>query len=168
MEEQTTETQSNPRSGVNPVIPIGIVAAVVIIGAFVLATNGKKSQESINTQPTQATNEVSPTVQPTKTTGASNAAQISNESPIQVAGGNFFFKPNEIRVKKGQKVAITFTSNEGSHNFVIDEFNVTTPIIDSGKTADITFTPDKTGTFAFYCSVGNHRAMGMEGKLIVE
>jgi plastocyanin len=27
---------------------------------------------------------------------------------------------------------------------------------------------DKKGTFEYYCSVGQHRALGMKGKLVVE
>ena len=36
-----------------------------------------------------------------------------------------------------------------------------------GEEQTITFVADKTGGFEFYCSVGNHRAMGMVGTLIV-
>ena len=32
----------------------------------------------------------------------------------------------------------------------------------------VEFTVDKTGTFEYYCSVGQHRANGMVGNLIVE
>lgn len=32
----------------------------------------------------------------------------------------------------------------------------------------VTFVADETGTFEYYCSVGNHRGQGMIGKLIVE
>jgi len=37
-----------------------------------------------------------------------------------------------------------------------------------GTPTSVTFVADKTGTFEYYCSVGNHRAQGMVGKLIVE
>jgi uncharacterized cupredoxin-like copper-binding protein len=32
----------------------------------------------------------------------------------------------------------------------------------------VQFVADKTGTFEFYCSVGNHRQMGMVGTLVVQ
>lgn len=32
----------------------------------------------------------------------------------------------------------------------------------------VTFVADTLGTFEYYCSVGNHRAQGMVGNLVVE
>ncbi|MEK7067499.1 MAG: plastocyanin/azurin family copper-binding protein [Patescibacteria group bacterium] len=90
------------------------------------------------------------------------------EVVVNVSGKKFSFTPAEIRVKQGQKVKINFTNAEGFHNLVIDEFNVSTPQINAGASASIEFTANKTGTFSYYCSVANHRQLGMEGKLIVE
>lgn len=90
------------------------------------------------------------------------------EAVISVSGKKFAFTPAEIRVKQGQKVKINFTNTEGFHDLVIDEFNVRTPQINAGASAAVEFTADKAGTFSYYCSVANHRELGMEGKLIVE
>lgn len=87
---------------------------------------------------------------------------------IEVEGGMFYFKPNEIKVKVGEKVSITFKNVEGVHDFVIDELNVRTNKIQAGETETVEFTPEIPGSYEFYCSVGNHRAMGMKGTLIVE
>ena len=54
------------------------------------------------------------------------------------------------------------------HDFVIDELNVKSEITKGGNSTVVEFTPDTAGTFEFYCSVGQHRANGMVGKLIVE
>lgn len=54
------------------------------------------------------------------------------------------------------------------HDFMLDEFNVHSDQVSNGKSTTVEFTPDKTGTFEFYCGVGNHRQMGQLGKLIVE
>jgi nitrite reductase (NO-forming) len=54
-----------------------------------------------------------------------------------------------------------------SHDFVIDELGVQSDKVNNGETATVQFVADKVGTFEYYCSVGNHRAMGMVGKLIV-
>lgn len=85
-----------------------------------------------------------------------------------VNGVNFAFDVKEIKVKKGQTVTINFKSDMGFHDLVIDELNVRTPQLKAPGTASVTFTPDKTGTFEYYCSVGQHRVNGMVGKLIVE
>lgn len=97
---------------------------------------------------------------------------VENESdltkPFEVEGGMFYFKPNEIKVKKGETVTVKFTNKEGMHDFVVDEFNAKTKQIKAGETETISFVADKAGTFEYYCSVGEHRAKGMVGKLIVE
>jgi len=87
---------------------------------------------------------------------------------IQITGTNFVFSPNEIRIKKGDQVRIIFTSNEGFHDWVIDVFNAATERVQSGQTTEIVFIADRAGSFEYYCSVGNYRAQGMVGTLIVE
>lgn len=87
---------------------------------------------------------------------------------VAVEGGSFYYKPNEIRVKKGDKVRVVLESKDMMHDFVIDELGVRTAILKAGETGTVEFTADKTGTFEYYCSVGQHRANGMVGKLIVE
>jgi plastocyanin len=92
----------------------------------------------------------------------------TNSKKITVIGSSFKFAPSEIRVKKGDVVTINFQNSGGMHDFVIDEFNVKSKRISGGETDTVTFTASKTGTFEYYCSVGNHREMGMHGNLIVE
>lgn len=60
------------------------------------------------------------------------------------------------------------TSRKMTHNFVVDELGVKTKTIKGGEEDVVEFTPDAAGTFEYYCSVGEHRAKGMKGTLIVE
>ena len=91
-----------------------------------------------------------------------------------LTGENFKFVMDgldnpDIRVKKGDKVRIEFTSTKGFHDWVVDEFNAATERVrDTDGSTFVEFVADKTGTFEYYCSVGEHRANGMKGKLIVE
>lgn len=85
-----------------------------------------------------------------------------------ITGDNFSFSPSTIKVKKGDKVKITFINSEGFHDFVIDEFGAATKQLRSPASEVLEFTADKAGTFEYYCSVGTHRAMGMKGMLVVE
>lgn len=102
-------------------------------------------------------------------TGASGDDSMSEAAvTVQVEGGMFYFKPNSITVKVGQPVKIVFKSADGFHDFVIDEFNAKTKQISTGETTEVTFTPNQTGSFEFYCSVGQHRQNGMFGTLIVQ
>ena len=85
-----------------------------------------------------------------------------------VTAKNFSFSLNEIKVNKGDTVKINFTNADGFHDWVIDEFNARTKQIGAGMSESIQFTADKTGTFEYYCSVGQHRQFGMKGNLIVQ
>lgn len=90
------------------------------------------------------------------------------EVVINVEGENFSFSPSEIKVKKGDTVTINFKSVGGFHDLKIDELNVATKQLQDGENDSVTFVADKAGTFEFYCSVGQHRQMGMVGTLVVE
>lgn len=102
--------------------------------------------------------------------------EISNEAskPTQqvkefiVHGASFEYDKQEIRVKKGDRVKITYISDDIGHDLVIDEFGVRTNVVAKGQTEVVEFVADKVGEFTMYCSVGQHRQLGMESKLIVE
>ncbi len=96
------------------------------------------------------------------------AAEEGTVKEFTVIAKPFLFNQKELRVKKGDTVRIVLDNQEGMHDWVIDEFNARTKQIKAGETDTVEFVADKTGTFEFYCSVGNHRAMGMVGNLIVE
>ena len=87
---------------------------------------------------------------------------------IDLTGENFRFSQDEIRVKKWQEVTINFASTGGFHDWVVDEFDAATSKVSEWETTSVTFTADTVGEFEYYCSVGNHRAEWMIGKLIVE
>lgn len=106
------------------------------------------------------------------TTHEDSMADLTNTQAevkeIVVEGTNFYFSPNTIKVKKGDKVKITFKNTGGFHDFVIDEFNVATSKSNGPNEESVEFVASQTGNFEFYCSVGSHRAMGMKGTLIIE
>jgi plastocyanin/polyisoprenoid-binding protein YceI len=99
---------------------------------------------------------------------ASVVINIGGVQEITVSGSNFTFAPSAFTVKKGQKVRLTFKNTGGNHDFVIDELGVSTKLLKDGEEQVVEFTPDKTGSFEFYCSVGKHREMGMKGMITVE
>ena len=43
-----------------------------------------------------------------------------------VSAQNYSFTPSTLTVNKGDRVRITFTNSGGTHDFVLDEFNVKT------------------------------------------
>jgi len=139
-----------------------VIAAVALVGGGIWYTSRKTTL---------------PEVMVTKTPTPESKI-IVNDTPVAISpgeirkftieGGNFKFTPNTMKIKKGDTVQITFKNSEGNHDFVIDEFEVATNKIGEGEEEEVEFVADKVGTFEFYCSVGNHRAMGMKGSLIVE
>lgn len=86
-----------------------------------------------------------------------------------VSGTNFAFDPAEIRVQQGDTVRITLVNDSAMpHDWKLDEFNAATAIIQGGQQDTIEFVADEAGEFEYYCSVGQHRELGMVGTLIVE
>ena len=74
----------------------------------------------------------------------------------------------EISVNLGDSVRIEFTSTDGTHDWVVDDFDAATDIVSVGDdTVVVEFVADEAGSFEYYCSVGNHRAQGMKGVLVV-
>lgn len=90
------------------------------------------------------------------------------DKTFEVKGLNFSYDVKEIKVKLNDKVKINFTNTEGFHDFIIDELGVKTKQIKTGEMESVEFVANKVGTFEYYCSVGQHRANGMWGKIIVE
>lgn len=100
-----------------------------------------------------------------------SSTSVAHEAPhvvIDVAGVDFEYDVKEIKVKKGDTVTINFKSDEGFHDWVVDEFSAATKRVNEGGETSVTFVADKVGTFQFYCSVMSHREMGMVGYLVVE
>lgn len=87
------------------------------------------------------------------------------------------FNMKEIRVKAGQPVSIRLTSLDnshhtdggGQHQWAVDEFGVSV-VAPAEGTNLATFTPDKPGTYTYYCDIccGGRANPTMQGQLIVE
>lgn len=94
--------------------------------------------------------------------------QIVPERTVVITAKNFSYDLKEIRVKKGEKVALEVKNTEGFHDLVIDELGVKTKRLNEGESEILVVPSDTIGKFEYYCSVGQHRMMGMKGILIVE
>lgn len=93
---------------------------------------------------------------------------VESDVIVDVTWKNFEFSQDTIEVNKGDRVTINFESTSGFHDWWIDEFDAWTKQVNPGEKTSVTFIADKVGNFEFYCSVGNHRAAGMTGWLIVK
>lgn len=153
----------------------GLVALVVVISVGVVLARGRQSDTQTNTaSPVPAASAVVASTAPSETmetTEASPEAMEESDSEVRtinLEAGSFYYKPDVIKVKKGETVKIVMTSADMMHDFNIEELDVKMPITQSGKTGTVEFTANEVGSFEFYCSVGNHKAQGQTGTLIVE
>lgn len=164
----------------------GVLVGIVLVAGFVFLMKGQTNSESASNN--QQISDIQPTSsdQPSAVAGASTSdTSVTGDNPsptdqpsssdstatvksFTIEGANFKFNPNQITVNKGDTVRITFKNTEGTHNFIIDDFNVKSKLLKTGEEDTVSFVADKTGSFDYYCSVGNHRAMGMQGTLVVQ
>ena len=176
MNEEMSETTSQEEQGnkMNPIF-IGIVILVIaLVGFYALRQMGtdKAATTEDAAMMESTTTETDAMEQTTPAADEAMADQVEIDEDgvrvVEVEGGSFYYSPNEIRVKKNQPVRIVLNSVDMMHDFVIDELDVRSEVIKGGTSTTVEFTPDQAGEFEFYCSVGQHRANGMVGTLIVE
>lgn len=148
----------------NTKLIIGIVIVVIVAGGgfLLLSSNSKTPAPQTATEPTAI-----PTIESQASPSAMDDKMAIQE--ITISGEEFKFSPPTLTVKKGQKVKLVF-KNAGKfpHDFAIADLNIKTKIIQGGQEDTIEFTADKTGTFTYVCTVGDHEEKGMTGKIVVE
>jgi len=71
---------------------------------------------------------------------------------IEVTAKRFSFTPSEITVKRGQPVVLVLKSEDVAHGIRFRELDVNLKV-KAGGTAQVEFTPEKTGDFVGHCSV---------------
>lgn len=96
---------------------------------------------------------------------------------IDIAADMGGFDRQEVRVKAGEAVTIRLTSLDnqfhtdggGKHQWAVDELEVSVIAPPKG-TKTVTFTPDRPGTYTYYCDIccGGRANPTMQGTLIVE
>ena len=110
-----------------------------------------------------------------------SAFQSKTPSPttgtIDISAAMDGFSQNVVTVKVGEPITIRLTSQDGpyhtdgggKHQWAVDDFNVSVIAPPLGMNS-VTFTPDKVGTFTFYCDIccGGRANPSMNGTLIVE
>ena len=151
-----------------------IIGVLIVAGILVFkdrnsntANNSEVTTETTNTGTTESTTTGSVDIT-TPVGGVSSEVTTGEIKKFTVTGKNFSYTPNTLNVNKGDQVEITFINSQGMHDFVVDGYQARTKIIKTGEKEILTFSADKAGTFEFYCSVGEHRQMGMVGKFIVK
>jgi len=159
-----------------------IVIVLLIAGGSLLVKNSKTNpqstqvEESLNStveNESESIEEAKEDAQDQELTDKiedeeNTALEQKGVKTFEIDSENFKFSLKEIKVKQGDKVRIVVENDEGMHDWNIDEFNAKTKVLKAGESETVEFIADKKGTFEYYCSVGQHRANGMVGNLIVE
>jgi plastocyanin len=149
-----------------------LVALVVLGGGYYWYTSQQTpamdvdvSMDGMNDMdmPTPPSTPSTSTATSAPSTGTTNGAV----KEFTVTGKNFSFAPAAMSVKKGDRVRITFVNDGGTHDLRVDGYDVGTKVIQGGTSETFEFVADEAGSFEYYCSVGQHRQMGMKGTLTV-
>ena len=156
MEENNVEPE---KKGLNTYVVLGLIAVIGIAGFILMNRNVQAPEIPVQTETIPPTSD-QPIEQP-------ESQIISDTITVDMEAGGFYFTPNEISVKKGQKVQINLTAKDMMHDFNIDELGVKSETVKAGNSTVIEFTADSVGSFEYYCSVGEHRANGQVGTLTV-
>ena len=95
-----------------------------------------------------------------------NTQLSKNEGIIMLMKDNKFNVTNpDITVKINQPLKIIIVNQDfRKHDFIVDDLNINTGFISSGKDFTTLIASDKVGSFRYYCSI--HPGI-MEGKIIV-
>ena len=86
---------------------------------------------------------------------------------IQVTAKKFEFSPKVIEIKRGVPVKLELKSLDRRHGFSSPALRIRTDIV-PGKVNEVQFTPERAGTFGFFCDVfcgPGHETM--TGKIVV-
>jgi cytochrome c oxidase subunit 2 len=84
----------------------------------------------------------------------STRAILAQDAPrrIEITAKRFTFNPAEITVKKGQPVILVVKSLDVAHGLRFRDLNLELKVPKAG-TAELPFTPNKTGDFVGHCAV---------------
>jgi plastocyanin len=134
-------------------------AVVVAVAAALLAGCGDGDAESDSAATTTSASEAS-----TSAGGETSGSDSSGTQTIEVSSVDFSFELPEETFAPGT-YEITLTNNGNStHDLVVErdgEDVAQSEQIGPGESSTFEVTLE-AGEYVFYCSVGNHRAMGME------
>jgi nitrous-oxide reductase len=104
--------------------------------------------------------------------GKERVERKGNVVTVWMTAARSNFRPDIIRVKKGDTVVLHISNTEkirdASHGFAIPEYNIQTSL-DPGETVTVRFVASKAGAFSFYCTeFCSALHLEMQGWLMVE
>ena len=139
-------------------------AAVLAIAAALLTGCGGDDPEAEAGGTTTSASSAEETTESSSAAGETSESEASGTQTIEVSSVDFSFELAEDTLAPGT-YEITLT-NEGSstHDLVVEQDGedvAQSEQIGPGESSTFEVTLEE-GEYVFYCSVGNHRSMGME------
>lgn len=159
---------------------LGFILLAIVFGGilYLVSSNGGNSVDDERVSPTPFPTRSLDLTTPTPTIENEEKIPAENEQmedddtsanvTINMTASNFDFSTDSIKISQGATVTINLTSLEETHDLVIDGLNLSIDRVSEGETGSVTFVADQPGTYTYYCSVSNHRSLGMEGTLTIE
>ena len=139
-------------------------AAVLAIAAALLTGCGGDDPEADAGGTTTSSSSAEETTESSSAAGETSESEASGTQTIEVSSVDFSFELAEDTLAPGT-YEITLTNEGGAtHDLVVErdgEDVAASDQIGPGESSTFEVTLEE-GEYVFYCSVGNHRSMGME------
>jgi len=90
---------------------------------------------------------------------------VRAQDKIDVVASRGGFRPRAINLRKGETVRVALTTSDDEHCFAVDALRIEKRIV-PGKTTTVDLTPERAGTFPFYCCL-EAGADAQRGRLVV-
>ena len=99
--------------------------------------------------------------------GTDSGPEVTADTVVNVSAFEFGYTLSATEVEAGTIQFVLVNDGGMAHDLVLEDgTGGATSVIGAGETDDFTVTLEP-GTYTLYCSVGNHRAQGMEVQITV-
>lgn len=82
-------------------------------------------------------------------------------SAVEVRASRGGFQPSALSLRRGETVRLVLTTADGEHCLAVDELRIEKRIV-PGRATAFDLTPDRAGTFEFYCCLESGDALEKE------
>ena len=138
----------------------GALALALALGLLTACSDGEDTTGSGSTASAEAPSaEASPT-----DSVATSSADAPASQTLTATEGEMYIEVSEDALSAGSYTIEVVNEGSGTHDLVVERDGsdvASTDNITPGSSATLTVDLEP-GEYVFYCSVGNHRAMGME------
>ena len=146
-----------PRFRIHRTLPLLATAALALGLAGLTACGGGSNSAASSTSSAASSSAASSSAETSSDSGGSAQALTATEQ-------DFSISLDQKTLKAGSYTITVVNNGSSTHDLAVAEDGTTKATSDKvGPGEKTTFTVDlDAGKYVFYCSVGNHRAMGME------